>query len=117
MALHAVDEDGDGQQVIADGQLAAGEDGPRRDAELVLASLTLPDTASRIGVDRRAFTARAERLAAVVGPTDRLKLSVSLIVRHAEDTGEAQGTGFGGKEEVLCHAPIIRERLRMVKML
>ena len=53
MALRAVHEDRDGQQIVADRQLAAGEDRAGRDAELMRAGLALEDAARLVAVDRQ----------------------------------------------------------------
>ena len=102
-ALDRVDEDRDGGEIVADSELAAGEDGSAGDAELLLARLALPDAAGRIGVDRRATAVRAERRAAVVGEADRHERTVRLVIGHTEDGLEAQGAGAGGEEEMLSH--------------
>lgn len=82
MAFRAVGEDGDGEQVRPDWQLAAGKDRPGRDRELMVAALALVETAGLVAVDRDAATARAIGLAAVVGPADRLEAIVCFLVRQ-----------------------------------
>jgi hypothetical protein len=53
MALRTVHENRDSQEVIADRELAAGEDRSRRDAELVVASFAFPELARSVGVGAR----------------------------------------------------------------
>ncbi len=84
-ALDRVHEDGRGGEVVADRELAAGEDGPAGDAELVIARLTLPDAPGRVGVNRRALAARAERRAAIVGKADGRECLVCLVVAQTKD--------------------------------
>ena len=62
LAFDLVDEDRDGKQVVADRQLVIGEDGPRRDAELMVAGLALEQRTALIGIGSAAGAARANRL-------------------------------------------------------
>ena len=50
MTLRAVHEDRDGKKIVADRQLAAGEDRPGRDAELVPAGFALEQRARLVGI-------------------------------------------------------------------
>ena len=102
-ALDGRNEYRDRCEVIPDRQLAGGEDGPGRDAKLVVATLALPDPTCGIGVDGAAAAAGAERFAFIVREPDRDEGCVRLVVGHAEDRLEAQRPGGGGEEEVLRH--------------
>ena len=73
IALGAVDEDRDSQEVIADRQLAAGEDGPARNGKLMAAGLALPQLASLVGVNSGAIATRANGLALRCGPANKPK--------------------------------------------
>jgi len=101
MALGAVGEDRDGGQKVAQGHLAAGEDGARREGELRLASLALEDAASLVLVDLDAAALRAEGMAIGQSPADCPERRERFVVRHPHDLGEAQRAGFAGEEEVL----------------
>ena len=101
MALGAVHEDGDGEKVGADRQLAAGEDGPAGDAELVLAGLTLPKLAGGDEAMGEAAAARAHRLAARVAPADHAEGVVGFLGAHTRDLRQRERAGGGGEEEVL----------------
>ena len=92
--LDRVDEDRRGGEQIADRQLAGGEDSAGRDAELMAASLALPDAAGGIGVNRRALATRAECRAAVVAEPDRHESVMRLIVRHPEDRLQGKRPGL-----------------------
>lgn len=85
MALRAVDEDGDCQEVIADRKLTAGEDRARRDTELVIAALALEQLAGRVGVGGDAAAAGANGLALSRGPTDQFEGLVGFLVRQTGD--------------------------------
>src|SRR5665213_916459 len=85
MTLRAVHENGDGQKIVADRKLAAGENGPAGNAELVRASLALEQLAGRVGVDSGAFAARANRLAVSGSPPDKLEGLVGFLVRQTGD--------------------------------
>lgn len=66
VAFRAVHEDGDGEKVVTVWELAAGEDRPRRDAELMLAFLALEECAALVLVSAEGTAVRTERLAAVL---------------------------------------------------
>lgn len=53
MAFRAVHEGGDGQEIVADRQLAAGEKRPGRDAELMIAGFAFPEVAGFVGVEAK----------------------------------------------------------------
>jgi len=90
-ALDRVHENRGRGEVVADRQLAAGEDRPAGDAELVSALFAFPKTARGHGVDGCALATRAERLAAVIGKPDCLKASVCIVVRHPHDRAQRIG--------------------------
>lgn len=99
----AVGENGDGKQMVADWELAAGEDGPARDAVLVPATSALEQLA---GGDERvleATAAWAEGGAVSLSPTDRLERLPSRLIRHPRDLGEAERAGGAREKEVLSH--------------
>ncbi len=85
MALCAVDENGDCQEVVPDWELAAGEDGAGRDAELVVTGFALEQFAGRVGVDGDTAATRAERRAVSGGPTDKFEGLVGFLVRQTGD--------------------------------
>ena len=101
MTLGGVGEDGDSGQNVADRELAAGEDGPARHAELVAAGGALEAAVVRQVVDGDAAAAGAHRRAFGVGPADRLELRPSRFVRQAHDLRQGERAGGCGKEEVL----------------
>jgi len=70
LPLGAVHEDRDRQKIGANRELAAGENSPGRNAELMRASLALPELARFVFVGRAAMAARANRLALGIGPAD-----------------------------------------------
>jgi hypothetical protein len=70
MTFGPVHKDRDGKENVADGHFAAGEDGAGRDAELMRASLALPELARLILIGGVALAARAHRLAVGIGPAD-----------------------------------------------
>lgn len=103
MALGAVGEDRDGKQVVADRELAAGEDGPAGDAVLVATAGALKQFA---GGDERmleATAARAERLTFGCLPADQLERGPSFVIRQAGHLREGKGPGRFGEEEMLGH--------------
>ena len=81
MALGAVDEDSDCQEVIADRQLTAGEDGPACDGELMAARLALPKLASLVGLDGGTIATGANGLALGGGPADKPEGVEGFLVR------------------------------------
>ena len=85
MALGAVDEDRDGQEIVADRQLAAGEDRPARDAELMVTAFAFEQRAGLVGIDAHAAAARANRLAVGVSPTDLPESVAGLLLGHARN--------------------------------
>lgn len=103
MALRAVHEDRDGQQNVADGHLAAGEDRAARDAKLMTAALALPELAGGDLVALDAAAAGANRFPARVAPADHAEGGMGFLVRHARDLRQIERAGGGGKEEVLSH--------------
>ena len=85
MALRTIYKDRNRKEVVADRELAASENGPAGNAELVRASLALEQLASRVGVDGGAFAARANRSAVSGSPTDKLEGLVGFLVRQTGD--------------------------------
>lgn len=104
--LRAVRENGNRGQHVLKRKLAAGEDGRGRGGELGRASLALENPARGELVDFDAAALRADRLAAVVGPSDRREHLERLVLGKPHDLGEGEGAGLAGKEEMLCHLPI-----------
>jgi len=95
MALGAVHEDGDRQQVVADRELAAREDRAGRETELSVAAFALEDRPARVLVARHAAALRADRLAIGGGPADRPERCPRLLLRHAGDGREGERPGLG----------------------
>jgi hypothetical protein len=85
MTFCAVHENRDSEKVVADRKLAAGENGARRDAELVIASLALEQLAGRVVIDGGAFAAGANRLAVSGSPANQLEGLVGFLVRQTGD--------------------------------
>ncbi len=103
MALHAVYEDRDGQEIVANRELAAGEDRPARHAILMVAALAFEQRARLIGVGGAATALRANRLAFGRGPTDLFEGVAGVVVGHAGDLREGKGASRCGEKEVLRH--------------
>ena len=103
MALNAVYEDRDGQEIVADRELAAREDRPARHAVLMVAALALKQRARLEGVGSAAAATRANRLAFGRGPTDLTEGVAGFVVGHPSNLREGEGTGAGGEKEVLSH--------------
>ena len=103
MALHAVYEDRDGQEIVANRELAAGEDRPARHAVLMVAALALEQRARLVGVGGAAAALRANRLAFGRGPTDLLEGVAGFVVGHARDLRQRKRASGGGEKEVLRH--------------
>ena len=106
MSLGAVHEDGDCQQVVADRELAIGEDRAGRDRELVAALFAAPDRLRLVGIDGQAATRRAEGLAVVGRPPHRLESLARFLIAHTGDLSEAQVPCGFREEEVLRHHQI-----------
>src|SRR5260221_2827346 len=103
MALGAVDEDRDGEQVIADWSFPAGEDRATRNGELLVARLALPRSARGDRVHDQTATARAIRLPAVIRPADFAEFRMRFLIRQPRDLSEAQAPCGCCEEEVLRH--------------
>ena len=83
LALRAVDEDRDGQEVVADRQFAAGEDRAGRDGELVRASLAAEHLAG-LARCRYPSSRSGDRPARLCfGPADQPEGFPCLLIRHA----------------------------------
>lgn len=103
VALGPVHEDRDSEQVGADRQLTAGEGRAGRYGELVLTGLALPELAGADEAVREAATARTDRLAARVAPTDHAEGVVRFLGAHTGDLRQRERAGRAGEEEVLRH--------------
>ena len=102
MALGAVDEDRDCQEIVADGEFAAGEDRPGRDAELMLARLALEDRAGLVAVDRRGSRSAGKPARRRSSPADQRKAR-GLPRRSCAQPRQRERAGGGGEKEVLRH--------------
>ncbi len=103
VAFHAVHEDRDGEQIIANGELAAREDRPARHAVLMVAALALEQRAGFIGIGGATAATRADRLAFGRGPTDLTEGVAGFVVGHARNLRQRERASGGRKEEVLRH--------------
>lgn len=103
VTLGAVHEDRDGQEVRADRQLAAGEDRARRDRELMLAGLALPELAGGDEAMGESAAARADRIAARVAPTDHAEGIVGFLAAHARDFAQTERPCRAREEKMLGH--------------
>lgn len=103
VALGAVGENGDGKQVVADRELAAGEDGPACDAVLMAATGALKQLAGCDEGVLEAAAARAEGGTISLCPPDRLERLPSRLIGHPRDLSEAEGAGGAREEKVLSH--------------
>lgn len=103
VALGAVHEDRNGEQIGADRQLAAGEDGPRRNGELVLTGLALPKLAGGDEAVGEAAAAGANRIAARVAPADHAEGVVGFLGGHAGDLRQGERPGRPREEKMLSH--------------
>ncbi len=106
-ALRPVDKDCNGEKVIPDRPLAIVEDGPRRDAELMVARAAFPDWPCRERIDFEATAFRAVRLSVVIGPADALEHLPRFIIRHARDDAQGERPCGCGKEEMLGHGTTV----------
>lgn len=82
--LGAVAEQGDGGEVIPDRQLARGEDGAARDAELLPAAGALPNPPSGVSVYLHTTAVRAVGLPVIVRPADRNERRMRFLVRQPQ---------------------------------
>ena len=105
VTLHAIDEDRDGQEIIANRELAAREDRPAGHAVLMVATLALEQRAGFEGIGGAATATRANRLAFGRGPTDLFEGVAGFVVGHAGDLREGKGASRCGEKEVLRHFP------------
>lgn len=85
MALRAVDENGDRQEIVANRELAAGEDRAGGHAVLVSAGFALEQRARLVSVGGDAAAVRAHRLAVGRGPADLTESLARLLFGHARD--------------------------------
>ncbi len=93
-ALGRVREQRHCQQDIPYRQLPARKQRPGRDAELVRATLALEDATGLVLVHSVAATARANRIAVSVGPTDSAEQAPCLVFRHPRDLNHGQRPGL-----------------------
>lgn len=103
VALGAVGEDGDGEEMIADRELARREDGPAGDAVLVPAPSALEQLASGDERVLEAAAARAEWLTLSRLPADSLERLPSRVIGQAGDLNQRERAGGFGEEKVLSH--------------
>ncbi len=103
VAFHAVHEDRDGQEIVANRELAAREDRPARHAVLMVAALALEQRTGFEGIGGAATATRANRLAFGRGPTDLFEGVAGFVVRHTGNLREGKAAGAGGEKEVLSH--------------
>ena len=103
MTLHAVYEDRDGQEIVANRELTACEDRPAGHAVLMAASLALEQRARLVSIASATAALRANRLAFGRGPTDLLEGVAGFVVGHASDLRQRERASGGRKEEVLRH--------------
>src|SRR5437016_5467358 len=76
----------------------------RRERELAPATAAFPPGRSfRQRVDRQAAAMWAERLAAICGPANTLERVACFVVRHAENSAQAEGASGGAEQEMLRH--------------
>lgn len=99
MAIHAIHEHRNRHQEIAVGHLATMEDGAGCERELLVAALTLEDATASELVDTEGATMGTEGLTVVLGKPHGPESLIGVIVRHAGDFHEAQGSGLGREEE------------------
>lgn len=85
MALRAVHEDRNRQEVVANWEFAAGEDCARRDAELMRASFALPKVAGLEGIVIETAAARANRRAFGLRPADQTEGFAGVLIAHARN--------------------------------
>lgn len=85
MALRAVYEDRNRQEIIANGKLTAREDRAAGNAELVIAGLALEQLAGCVGVDGGAFAARANWSTIGGSLADQPERLISFLVGKARD--------------------------------
>jgi hypothetical protein len=101
LALGPVREQGDGQEVAAEPQLARVEDRAAGEAELLAARLAAERRARPAGVDREAAARRADGLAARGVPAERAERLARLVLAQARDRGQRELARGGGGEEAL----------------
>jgi len=81
MAFCSIHEDGDGQEIIADRQLAAGKDCAGRDAELMRAALALEQWTALVFVYGNATAPGANRRTVRRMPADFAEGIACLVIR------------------------------------
>lgn len=94
IALRAVDEDCDGQEVITDGTLAVREDRASSYGELVFATAAFPDRARLEPKDLHAAAFWAIGLTVIVGPTYTPESDARLLISHAGHRAQTERFGF-----------------------
>lgn len=102
-AFRAIDDDDDSRQKIGERHLAAGEDRPGRDRELMTANTALMFAAldDIVGVERTAL--RANRCAIRLWPTHLFEEAPSRFLSGAIDLAERNAPGLCCEKEVGCH--------------
>ena len=107
-ALDGVHADADGGAEVHEGHLAGGEDGPRRDGELVSAggALELAAALHVIGAERAA--AGADGSAVRLRPAHPAERGIGGVLAGLVDRGQGESAGLSREEEVLGHCPRLR---------
>jgi hypothetical protein len=101
-ALGAVDEDRNGGEQVADGELAISNNRPRRETELTAARFAILDLPAGVLVSLNAAAFGAIGLAIRNAPADSPERPVSLVIPQAHNLRRRQRPGLGRQEEVLC---------------
>lgn len=102
-ALGTVHEDADRGQEVGEVHLPTGEDGSRRDRELVMARFALELAARGYVIGFQAAATRTNRLTVRLIPADRTKRLIGCVLATLVDVLEGQGAGLCRKKEMLSH--------------
>lgn len=105
-SFNSVHEQEDCGQKVHKGQLAAGEESARRDAELAMASLALELAARGDGVGFAAAALRAHSNAIGFRPAELADGLVSGLLTGFVNLAQREGSGSGREKKVLGHTII-----------